>query len=223
MRRPFVVIGLGRFGGSVTQELIRQGAEVLAIDRDDAKIEAFREHVTSSVVADATDEKVLKELGVHEYTHVIVAIGNDIEASILTTLLLSELGVPDISVKAQNDYHARVLTKIGADRVLHPERDMGTRLAHNLMSKNIIDYAELSGQLSVMEMTVDEHKCGGTIGALELRRKYHCAVVAVCRNGTFFSSPPMTEVIKKGDILVVLGLTKDVYQLEQAMAHKKEG
>ncbi|MDX1771575.1 MAG: TrkA family potassium uptake protein, partial [Planococcaceae bacterium] len=118
MKKEFVVIGLGRFGGSIVRELIEQGADVMAIDKFSDRVDEFASIATQAIVADTTDESVLKSLGIRNFEHVIVAIGEDIQSSILTTLMLKEIGVNKITVKAQNDYHEKVLRKIGADQVV---------------------------------------------------------------------------------------------------------
>lgn len=133
MRKNFVIIGLGRFGGSICQKLIEYGQEVLAIDADEKRVNAYKNIATQVVLGNAQDENVLQSLGIRNFDYVIVAIGEDIQASILVTLMAKEMGVPKIIAKAQNDYHARVLEKVGADKVVHPERDMGARLAHHLV------------------------------------------------------------------------------------------
>src|SRR5699024_1003130 len=152
MKRDFAVIGLGRFGGSVCRELSMEGMHVLAIDRDEEKINEYKNIATYAVIADATDEVTLKELGIRNIDHVIVAIGDNIQASILTTVILTELGIKKITVKAQNDYHEKILNKIGANQVVHPERDMGKRIAHSIISNNILDYLELSDDHSIVEV-----------------------------------------------------------------------
>src|SRR5690625_747458 len=149
MKQEYAVIGLGRFGGSVCRELSLEGMSVLAIDKSEARVKAFKNIATYAVIADATDELTLKELGITNIDHVIVAIGENIQASILTTVMLSDLGVKKITVKAQNDYHERILKKIGAHQVIHPERDMGRRIAHSIISNNILDYLELSDEHSI--------------------------------------------------------------------------
>ena len=139
MKQNFAIVGLGRFGGSICRTLIEAGQEVLAIDSNEDRVNEYMNIATHAVVANAQDEMTLRSLGIRNFDHVIVAIGEDIQASILVTLMVKEMGVPNILAKAQNEYHARVLEKIGADRVVHPERDMGIRIAHNLVSKNILD------------------------------------------------------------------------------------
>src|SRR5690625_5679881 len=144
MKREFAVIGLGRFGGSIYEELSMEGMKVLAIDKNKHKINEYKDMAAHDVNADSTDEHALKDLGIKNIDHVIVAIGDNIQASILTTVILADLGLEKITVKAQSDYHEKILNKIGAHHVVHPERDMGRRLAHSLISSNILDYLELS-------------------------------------------------------------------------------
>ena len=126
VKKEFAVIGLGRFGGSICRTLAEQGMEVMAIDINEDRVNDYSMIASHAVVGDSTDEKVLKELGIRNFDHVVVAIGDNIQASILTTIILKEHGVQNITVKAQNDYHEKVVVKIGADHVVHPERDMGT-------------------------------------------------------------------------------------------------
>src|SRR5690625_182147 len=142
MRREFAVIGIGQFGGSICRELSLEGMEVLAIDINEYSVAEYKDIAYYAVIADSTDELTLKELGITNIDHVIIAIGDNIQASILTTVILSDLGIKKITVKAQSDYHERILNKIGADQVVHPERDMGRRIAHSIISNNILDYLE---------------------------------------------------------------------------------
>src|SRR5699024_3347644 len=168
MRREFAVIGLGRFGGSICEELSKEGMRVLAVDINEQRINEFKSIALHAVIADSTDEQALKALGIQNMDHVIVAIGDNIQASILTTVILSELGTKRITVKAQNDYHEKILNKIGADVVVHPERDMGKRLAHSLMSNNIIDYLELSEEHSMVEVKSGRQMIGKNLIELDI-------------------------------------------------------
>ena len=152
MKQNYAIIGLGRFGGSICRTLAEAGQEVLAIDANEDRVNEYMNIATYAVVGNAQDEAVLRSLGIRNFDYVIIAIGEDIQASILVTLMIKEMGVPHVVAKAQNEYHARVLEKVGADRVVHPERDMGTRIAHNLVSKNILDFIELSDEFSLAEI-----------------------------------------------------------------------
>lgn len=210
MKKEFVVIGLGRFGGSIARELINQGANVMVIDNSPDRVDDFKHIATQSIVADTTDETVIKSLGLWNYDHVIVAIGEDIQASILTTLILKECGVQKITVKAQDDYHEKVLRKIGADHVVHPERDMGIRIANNMMSHNVLDYLELSDEHSIMEIRASGKLLGHTIKGLDIRAKYGINIVGIKRGENIVVSPPAEETILEGDILLVIGADVDI-------------
>ncbi|MBT2581797.1 TrkA family potassium uptake protein [Planococcus sp. ISL-109] len=215
MKKEFVVIGLGRFGGSIVRELIEQGADVMAIDKDHERVDEFASIATQAVVADTTDESVLKSLGVRNFEHVIVAIGENIQASILTTLMLKEIGVKKITVKAQNDYHAKVLHKIGADKVVHPERDMGIRIAHNILSNNVLDYLELSDEHSIMEIKANEKLAGYTLIELDIRAKYGINIVAIKRGDDIIVSPQADLEIEREDILIIIGSDADINRFEK--------
>lgn len=215
MKKTFAVIGLGRFGGSICKELSREGMEVLAVDLDEHKVNEYRDIVSHAVTADSTDELVLKELGFTNIDHVIVAIGDNIQASMLTTLILKEMGVRKITVKAQNDYHEKILNKIGADQVVHPERDMGKRIAHHIVSDNILDYIELSDDHSVVEVRAGRKMRGKTLIDLDIRAQYGCNIVAIKRGKDVIVSPMATEEVKDSDILIVIGADKDVNRFEK--------
>lgn len=219
MKQSFVIIGLGRFGGSICRTLIESGQEVLAIDSSEDRVNEYMNIATHAVVANAQDEMTLRSLGIRNFDHVIVAIGEDIQASILVTLMVKEMGVPNILAKAQNEYHARVLEKIGADRVVHPERDMGQRIAHNLVSKNILDYLELSDEFSLAEINVTNRKFyGKTLDELDFRQRFGLNVVAIRRdNQDPIVTPPAEEVVQKNDHLVVIGRDEDVDYLDEKM------
>ncbi|WP_028782613.1 potassium channel family protein [Thalassobacillus devorans] len=215
MKKEYAVIGLGRFGGSICRELSQEGLEVLAIDLDEDKVNEYKEIASHAVIADSTDETVLRELGIRNIDHVIVAIGDNIQASLLTTVILEELGIKKITVKAQNDYHEKILSKIGADHVIHPERDMGKRIAHNIMSNNILDYIELSDDHSVVEVKAGDKMSGQSLVDLDIRAQYGCNVVAIKRQKDVIVSPMATEMIQEGDILIVIGADKDISRFEK--------
>lgn len=215
VKKEFAVIGLGRFGGSICRALSEQGMEVMAIDNNEERVNQFAMIVSHAVVGDTTDEAVLKSLGIRNFDHVIVAIGDDIQSSILTTLILKELGVKNITVKAQNDYHEKVLLKIGADHVVHPERDMGKRIAHNIISNNVLDYLELSDQHSIVEIVASSNLDGHSLIDLDIRAKYGINIVAIKRKDDILVSPQASEIIRKGDILIVIGADLDINRFEK--------
>ncbi|GLY10642.1 potassium channel family protein [Bacillus badius] len=215
MKKEFVVIGLGRFGGSICRALSEQGMEVMAIDVDEDRVNEFAAIASHAVVADTTDESVLKSLGIRNFDHVIVAIGDDIQSSILTTLMLKEIGVKKVTAKAQNDYHEKVLRKIGADHVVHPERDMGRRIAHNMISNNVLDYLELSDEHSIMEIVANRVLAGNSLIDLDIRARYGINIVAIKRGREILVSPQADEKIEEGDILIVIGADSDINRFEQ--------
>ena len=217
MKKEFAVIGLGRFGGSICQELCEEGMDVLAIDKDPDRVNEFKDIASHAVIADTTDEQALKELGIKNVEHVIVAIGDHIQNSILTTLMLKELGIKKVTAKAQNDYHEKILKKIGADFVVHPERDMGRRLAHSIMSSNVLDYLELSDEHSIVEIKAGEKMIGKSLVDLDIRAKYGCNVVAIKRGKDIDVSPTPTDSIEADDILIVIGSDNDISRFEKQL------
>lgn len=217
MKKQFAVIGLGRFGGSICRSLIDQGMEVLAIDINEDRVNKFASIATHAVIADTTDESVLNSLGIRNFDHVIVAIGEDIQSSILTTLILKEVGVQHITVKAQNDYHEKVLLKIGADHVVHPERDMGRRIAHYIISNNVIDYIELSDEYSIVEIKVNHRLVGYSLVELDVRAKYGINIVAIKRGHNIIVSPRAEDPLRTDDILFIIGSDDDINRFEKKL------
>lgn len=219
MKKEFVVIGLGRFGGSIVSELIELGADVMAVDIDPALIDEYANIATQAVVLDSTDETALRSLGIHNVEHVIIAIGENIQSSILTTLILKELGVPTLTVKAQNDHHEKVLEKVGADNIVRPERDMGIRVANNIVSNNILDYLDLSDEHSIAEINVSGKIAGYTLIDLDVRAKYGINIVAIKRDDEIIVSPRAQEKVQKGDLLIVIGSDIDIHDFEKKLFH----
>src|SRR3954469_15207523 len=210
MKKSFAVIGLGRFGGSICRTLSDEGFEVLAIDKNEERVNSYAMIASHAAVGDTTDESVLKSLGIRNFDHVIVAIGDDIQASILTTIILKELGVKNITVKAQNDYHEKVLLKIGADHVVHPERDMGRRIANNMISNSVLDYLELSDEHSIVEIVASHKIDRKSILDLDIRAKYGINIVAIKKRDEIIVSPQASEIIYENDILIVIGADVDI-------------
>ena len=215
VKKEFAVIGLGRFGGSICRTLAEQGMEVMAIDINEDRVNDYSMIASHAVVGDSTDEKVLKELGIRNFDHVVVAIGDNIQASILTTIILKEHGVQNITVKAQNDYHEKVLVKIGADHVVHPERDMGKRIANTMISNSVLDYLELSDEHSIVEIVASEKIDGHSILNLDIRAKYGINIVAIKRKNEIIVSPQANEIINEKDILIVIGADVDINRFEK--------
>ena len=214
--KQFAVIGCGRFGSTIAKTLCSLGHEVLAIDADEEKVQDISEYVTHAVQADVTDENVLVELGIRNFDVVIVSISSNYEASIMATLIAKELGVKKVIAKAHDTIHGKVLSKIGADRIIYPERDMGVRVAHNLVSSNILDFIELSSDYSILEITALDRWADKTLKELALPTKYGINVMAIKRGKRINVSPYADDVIDKGDILVVIGSTKDIEKIEKS-------
>lgn len=215
MKKQFAVIGLGRFGSSVCKELYRLGHDVLAVDQVEERVNAVAHYSTHSAISNANDENALKALGIRNFDYVIVAIGDNIQSSILCTMLLKEMGIPNVWVKAQNDYHHKVLEKIGADRIVRPEQDMGIRVAHHLDSEKIIDYIELSDDYSIVELVATERNANQTLVEMDVRAKFGCTILAVKRGEEVNISPLPTDKVLLKDILVVMGHNSDIRRFEE--------
>lgn len=213
--KQFAVIGLGRFGTAVGASLVELGHEVLGIDEDEDLVQHAAPLLTHVVQADATDEEAIRSLGMRNFDAVIVAIGSNLEASILVTLQLKELGVKNVVAKASTESHGRVLQRIGVDRVVFPERDMGVRVAHQLVANNLVDYIDLSPDYSVLEMAVGSEMHGRSLKELALRNKYGVNVVAIKRGDNINMAPRADDVIQPGDIMVLIGSHDGLRKLEQ--------
>ncbi len=213
--KQYVAIGCGRFGASVATTLYDMGYDILVIDSSEETIRDISEKVTHAVQADATDERVLESVGIGNFDVAIIAIGSDIQSSIMATLLVKESGVEHVVAKAHNEIHAKLLLKIGADKVIFPERDMGVRAAHNLVSSNILDFIELSSEYSILEITPPEDWIENTLLDINIRSEYGINVIAIKSNENINVSPKATDSINKGDILVVIGSNEDLEKFEK--------
>ena len=213
-KKQYVVIGMGRFGTGVASALVNAGLEVLVIDANEEIIQKVSEFATHAVIADSTNEASLRELGLWNFDVVIVAIGHDVQASILTTLLLKEMGVKYIVAKADNALHGKVLKKVGADKVVFPERDMGQRIAHNLMSTNVIEYFEVAPDLGIIEIEVRGNLIGTSLLEANLREKYGITVIAVRRSGNLILSPNPSEKFIDTDTLILVGDSSGIQRFE---------
>lgn len=216
MRKQFAVIGLGRFGSSVARSLSAMGHEVLVIDKNEERVQELSEVVTHGVVGDATDERLLKQVGIRNFDVVISSIGVNAQANILVTMIAKELGAKYVVSKAINDLYGKILEKVGADRVVYPERDMGERVAHNLVDTNLLDYIELSPEYSIIEFVAPPRIDGKTLKQLNLRAKYGVTLVLIKRGKEINASPGADDVIREGDILVIIG---DTASLEKFQKH----
>lgn len=210
MTEQYAVIGLGRFGLSIATKLFESGKEVLGVDVNEERVDDAHPYTTHALIADSTDAEALKSIGIRNFDTVIVAIGNDIQASILSVLLLKELGVKKVIAKALNKLHGQVLKKVGADWVVYPERDMGIRVAHQLLSPNVLNFIEISKDYSVEEVKIPEKMTEKTLRELDLRAKFNLTVIAIRHGHEINITPSPDKKIASGDVLVVIGENSDL-------------
>jgi trk system potassium uptake protein TrkA len=224
----FCVIGLGIFGTSIALTLSQKGHEILVIDKDESKVASIEEQVSQALVMDATNEKALKGLGLKDFDWVIVAITQDIESSILITMLVKEAGAQRVIAKAGSDLHAKILKRVGADKVVFPERETGQKVAESLASPRIFDYIELSPEYSIVELVAPQAFEGKTIKETEARSKYGIYIIALKRKlpevkedgvmdikEEIIIAPNPNEEILKGDLLVLLGKLSDIERVKK--------
>ena len=203
--RSYVVVGLGRFGSEVARQLYALGCEVLAMDLKSELVQEIANHVTHAVVSDGQDKEVLKALGVREIDCAIIAIGDNLAASVLATMNMKELGIPHIVCKAHDDTHRRVLEKLGADRVVIPEQENAARLARSLSSPNVLDYIELSDDYGIVEVPAPSSWQDKSLKDLNVRAKLGVNILAIRRAGKINVSPSADFAFQSGDVVVVLG------------------
>lgn len=208
--RKFVIVGLGRFGYSLACNIAEKGFQVLAIDNNEEKVAKISQVIYNAVQADVSEKETLASLGVSEYDVAVASIGLNVQDNILATLFLKELGVPYVIAKAQDEQFGKVYSKIGADRVVYPERDMGQRVGQNLLSSNLIDYIKYDSDYSVIELSAPESMKGRSLKELDLRRKYNINVIAIRKDEDLNLIPGANDRITEGDILIVMGKNKDI-------------
>ena len=208
--KQYLVIGCGRFGSSVAKKMCQLGNEVMVIDKGEDSINNIAELVTHTAIVDVTEERDLKSIGLGNVDVVIVAISSDIRASIMATVMAKEMGVPKVVCKAKDELQAKVLYKIGADKVVFPERDMGIRLAYNLASENILDQINLDPEYSIMEIVTPTNWVGKTIIELNLRAKYDITVLAVKTTSGLKVMPSPNYKMQEKNILIIIGNTDKI-------------
>ncbi len=206
--KSYVVVGLGRFGAEVARQLYNLGCEVLAMDVRADLVQEISDHVTHAVVSDGQDKGVLKALGIRDFDCAVVAIGDNLAASVLVTMNMKELGIPYVVCKAHDDTHRRVLEKLGADQVVIPEKENAVRLARSLSTPNVLDYIELSDDYGIVEVPVPAAWQGKSLKDLNVRAKLGVNIIAIRRSGKINVSPAADFAFQSGDIVVVLGDSK---------------
>lgn len=216
MKSNYAVIGLGLFGSSIVNTLLENDQEVLVIDKKEENVDRFRDVATEAIVADTQNELALQQLGIGNFDNVFVAIGTDLEASIMTTLICKDLGVKHLVCKAENARHAQVLEKLGADEIIQPERDMGQRVALHVMEPKILNDMKLKGELVVVEFELTNPKLfNQTLKELDLTNCYRVSVIALSHmDDQDAAIPNQSTVIKAGDVVTILGTRKDVKKFE---------
>lgn len=216
MKSNYAVIGLGLFGSSIVNTLLENHQEVLVIDKKEESVDKFRDVATEAVVADTQNELALRQLGIGNFDNVFVAIGTDLEASIMTTLICKDLGVKHLVCKAENARHAQVLEKLGANEIIQPERDMGERIALHVMEPKILNDLKLKGELAVVEFELTNAKFfNQSLKELNLTNRYKVSVIAISHADEEGAAiPNQSTVVGQGDVVTVIGTRKDVQKFE---------
>jgi trk system potassium uptake protein TrkA len=214
MKQSVLVIGLGRFGSAAARELMRLGHDVLAVDRDEHPINELAPLVTQALQVDASDVDALKAIGAGEFQHAIVAISGDAEPSIFATMALKQLGVQNVVAKAGTALHGTILERVGADRVVYPEREMGARVAHLFAYPSVADYMDIAPGFGITMLRPPASFIGKTIGELDLGRRLQLSPVALRRGDKVTVNPHHSERIAEGDQLILVGRDAGLEQLE---------
>lgn len=213
--KSFLVVGLGRFGMSLAEDLCRQGNEVLAMDTDERLVQAAADLVTRAVVGDACDPEVLRAVGARNFDCAVVAFASDVGDSALITLNLKEQGVPKVVAKANSEVHRKVLEKIGVDQVVFPEQEMAQRLARSLDNGDILNFIDLSEEYSIAERRLPDSWKGHSIRELDIRARYALTIIGLRRRGQMVLSPRPEHIFEADESLVVLGRDEDIRRLER--------
>lgn len=214
--KRFAVIGLGNFGFHAAKALYEDGNEVVAIDTDKARVQAIDPHCTEAVVLDSTDKEALKTLGLENMDGVIVSTGTKISTSVLICLYLQEIGVKKILAKALDDDHGKILRRVGATEIIHPERDMAVRISRSLSRPNVLDFIPLAEEFDLIQVGPPRDFIGKSLKDLNLRAKYNVHIIAIKElvPENFILVPPAGFVIKDSDILIMLGKSEDVRRIK---------
>ena len=219
MKKQVVVIGLGRFGSSVARSLYNLGHDVLVIDKEETRVQSIMGLATYALAGDATNESVLRELGIADYDAAVVAIGSDIVPSIMASVLLKTMGVPYVVSRAYNELHGNTLERIGVDKVIHAESEMGIRLAHSMFNPNVLEYLEITPNFGVSKMRVPDRFANMSLKELGFsspRDKYGLAVLAVRRGKDITLNPDAGDRLQPGDWLVLAGRDELLERLDAA-------
>ncbi len=217
-KKQYLIFGVGRFGSALARKLSEDGHEVLAVDASEERVRNIAPYVMQAIQMEASDEDGMASLGVRNFDAVVVSIGDNLKNSILVTLMCKDLGAKYLVAKASDEAHARVLEKIGADRVVFPERDAGIRLARTISSPNVRELMSLSGGFTLEDLRAPDAWVGHALRQLDIRRKYRVSVILISRNGAEPISPDADTVIHRDDELLVMGLREDVDEVEKLVS-----
>lgn len=213
MKHSVLVIGLGRFGTAAALELMALGHDVLVVDRDEARVNDLAADVTHAVQADASDEDALRSIGAGDFQHAIVAISGSSEASIFATMALKNLGVPNVITKAASALHGTILERVGADRVVFPEREMGTRVGHTFSIPHVIDYIDVAPKFGIVKIHPPHSFVGQTLRELDMANRYRLTPIALRRGDEVTVNPQRDEKVQASDELILIGLDEGLERL----------
>lgn len=214
-KQEFAVIGLGDFGTNVAVTLVNSGATVMVVDSDEKKLEEIADEVDFAVCIDATNPAALRQLGIHNYDGAIVGMGHSLETSVLIVLQLKEMGVPFVMAKASSNLEGRILQKVGADKVIFPDREMGIRVGNQIMNGNYFEAIELSERYSITDLPVPSGWAGKTIAELNIRSKYGVSIIGIRGLETVTINPKPNEKLNADDALIILGDNTELKKLRE--------
>ncbi len=220
-RKEYIVIGLGRFGSSVAMQLEANGCKVLAIDHNERRINQIAEYVTLAMCLDVTNEDALMELGGRNFDGAVISIGHSLDASVLAAIWAREQGIRQIIAKAYDDMQGKILTRLGVDEIVYPEKEMGVHLANNLAFNNLLDTTELTADYSMADVGVLRSWVGKNLKELNLRSRYGVNVIAIKRGGALSINPSTDDPTQKDDVFVLLGKNNTLKRIADAYLAEK--
>lgn len=215
MKKQYVVFGAGRFGRSIAVTLQQLGCEIIVVDKDPEVIQDIADDVSYAICANVDDQDVFSKLGLRNLDGAIIAITEDLEASIVTTMQCSEIGIPRILAKARNELHEKILKNVGAHKIIYPEVEMGRRIAKYLVAENFADWIELSPKYSLVEMEVPRQWCGKNLMELQIREKHNLNVIGIKRGDTVTVKIDPHEELRDGEILIVVGENAELEKFQK--------
>lgn len=214
-RKTIGIIGLGRFGGTLAKQVAALGHEVVGIDIEETLVQKLASYLTHSIVADFSDEDTIRQLNLQELDVVVIAIGDNLKAKLLSAMVLKELHTPYIVAKASTTMESKLLERVGADLIIFPEMDMAERVAQMLTRENIVDYFQLSQDIGLVEMGIPQFMVGHTLVELDIRKHYNVNIVAVKRDKNVIAPPNPNNPLQDDDMLIVIGRNEDITKLSQ--------